>query len=148
MIFNLLGHINMIRNGLFYDLASKPEFSEYVKGMYPPRYKTGTYPLIIKTESRRPNRGIYQVGKDYAVQRKRGVKAELDIRIVMDQIWSERCMYPTHPEAIIQIFGIHAWAEGGYTPEQYEKVFRDLNPKWDGQIRWAFEFHVIEVRTR
>ena len=148
MIFNVIGHINMIRNGLFYDLASNPEFSEYIKGMYPPRYKSGTYPLIIKTETRRSNRGIYQVGKDYAVQPKRGVRAEPGIRIVMDNIWSERCMYPTHPKSIIQIFGMHAWAEGGYTPDQFEKIFRALNPKWDGQKRWAFAFHVIEVQTR
>jgi len=40
-----------------------------------------------------------------------------------------------------------AWAEGGYSPEEYEKVFRELNPKWDGWSRWAYKFHVIEVQT-
>ena len=153
MIFAVEGHINMIRNGLFYDLASKPEFSEYIKGLYPPRHKSGAYPLIIKTESRRPNRGIYQIEAErkkphytgYAVQPKRGVPAEPDIRIVMDAIWEEWCAYGKLRE-IYQILPVNAWAEGGYTPEQYEKVFRELNPKWDGQKRWVFKFHVIEVR--
>lgn len=115
MIFNVQGHIDMIRNG-------------------------------IKTQTRRPNRGIYKVGKDYAVQRKRGVKAESDIRIVMDRIWEEERRL-THLGLCMLINHQDAWAEGGYTPEQYEKVFRELNPKWDGLSRWAFAFHVIEVRN-
>ena len=59
MIFNVLGHIDMIRNGLstFPPLPGAPNF-------------------IVKTQTRRPNRGIYQVGRDYAVQWKRGIKAE------------------------------------------------------------------------
>lgn len=130
MIFNIRGHIEMIREGLYSPIP-------------------GT---IIKTETRRLNRGIYQVGKDYAVQRKRGVKAEPDIRIVMDKIWEERALgffavkltkYPVE----MCISTEDAWLEGGYTPEQYEKVFRELNPKWDGWSRWAYKFHVIEVQT-
>ncbi len=156
MIFNVPGHIEMIRNGLFwYDgidkldwslkemqnyhthraqfLADNPNISKEVKA--------GLHPLIIKTQTRRLNRGIYQVGKSYAVQRKRGAKAELDIRIVMDRIWKERyaeylCCYISEEDAI---------AEGGYTPIDYEELFRKLNPKWSG-ARWAFEFHVIEVQ--
>ena len=170
MIFAVEGHIGMIRNGLFwYEDIDKPDWS--AKGMkeyhtYRAQFladrldiskevKDGLHPLLIKTESRRLSRGIYQIEAErknphkigYAVQLKRGVKAEPDIRIVMDNIWSERCMYPAYPEVIIQIFGMHAWAEGGYTPEEYEKVFRDINPKWDGQKRWAFKFHAIKVQT-
>ena len=160
MIFNVIGHINMIRNGLFYDIASKPEFSKYVKGLYPPRYLSGSYPLIIKTETRRLSRGIYQVEAErkkphkigYAVQPKRGMPAEPGIRIVMDRIWEERAGSfliakedKTYPVKLL-ILKENAWAEGGYTPEQFEKVFRKLNPKWDGWSRWAFEFHVIEVQ--
>ena len=153
MIFNIIGHINMIRNGLFYDLASKPEFSEFVKGLYPPRYKSGTYPLIIKTQSRRPNRGIYQIGKDYAVQPKRGVKAVPDIRILMDKIWEESIFGSSQKVAkphFLFISKEDAWAEGGYSPEDYEWTYRKLNPKWQQArwSRWAFEFHVIEVQTR
>jgi hypothetical protein len=58
MIFNVPGHIDMIRIG-------------------------------TKTQTRRLNRGIYQVGRDYAVQSKRGVKAESAIRIVIDEICEE-----------------------------------------------------------
>ena len=130
MIFNVPGHIEMIYKGLY-----SHSFS------------------IVKTETRRPNRGIYQVGKNYAVQRKRGVKAEPDIRIVMDRIWEERLgsfliskECKTYPVELL-ILKESAWAEGGYTPEEYEKVFRDLNPKWDGWTRWAFKFHAIKVQT-
>lgn len=147
MIFNVLGHINMIRNGLFYHFASKPEFSEYIKGMYPPRYKSGAYPLLIKTETRRPNRGIYQVGKDYAVQPKRGVKAEPSIRIVMDRIWKEEAEKFVD-ECEVVISKESAWAEGGYTPTEFEELFANLNPEWLGWSRWAFKFHVIMVQTR
>jgi hypothetical protein len=105
MIFNVPGHIDMIRSG-------------------------------IKTQTRRVNRGIYQVGKDYAVQRKRGVKAESDIRIEMDWICEQTVMISKHD----------ACMEGGYTPLMYEKEFRKAYPKWDGVKRWAFKFHVIEVK--
>ena len=116
---------------------------------------------IVKTETRRLNRGVYQIEAKrkkphkigYAVQQKRGAKAEPDIRIIFDRIWEEKPlafliaedekMYPG--EFIIS--KEDAWAEGGYTPEQYEKVFRDLNPQWDGWSRWAFKFHVIKVQT-
>ena len=131
MIFNVPGHIEMIREGL-----------------YPPIPGT-----IVKTETRRLKRGIYQVGKDYAVQEKRGAKAEPDIRIMMVRIWEERAgsfliskedkAYP----AELLILRESAWAEGGYTSEEYEKVFRELNPKWDGWSRWAFKFLVIKVQT-
>jgi len=125
MIFNIPGHIAMIQNGLFCD-----------------RLRNFCLGMIVKTQTRRLNRGIYQVGKDYAVQRKRGVKAEPDIRIVMDRIWEEREVTNT---VLSYISKENAWAEGGYQPEEYEKVFRELNPKWDGFSRWAFEFHAIKL---
>lgn len=135
MIFNVPGHIEMIRNGL-------PNRRIQILQLIPE---------VVKTQTRRLNRGIYQVGKDYAVQRKRGVKAESDIRIVMGRIWEESCVSPSivfgeffRPKTITDA---DAWAEGGYTPVQYEKLFRELDPKWDGRSRWAFEFHVIEVRN-
>ena len=126
MIFNVPGHIDMIRNGLL---------------KYPILFTPRWY---VKTQTRRVNRGIYQVGRDYAVQRKRGVEAEADIRIVMDEIWEEwfihggNLPYPILPR--------YAQAEGGYTREEFEKVFQALNPKWNGKKRWAFKFHAIEVQ--
>ena len=144
MIFNVPGHIEMIRNGLH------PRGTFYLAGGF-----------IVKTESRRIERGVYQIEakrkkphyKGYAVQRKRGVAAEPDIRIIFEKIWQERverflvdAKGKSYPEEIL-ISKDSAFAEGGYTPEQYEKVFRELNPKWDGWSRWTFKFHVIEVRT-
>lgn len=139
MIFAVKGHITMIRNGLLqYHLLSD-------------NLNRPAEQRIVKTETRRPKRGIYQVGKDYAVQRKRGVKAESDIRIVMDKIWKEEPqgflvanddhMYPGE----MTITKESAWAEGGYTPEGFENIFSEVSPKWDGWKRWAFKFHVVEV---
>jgi len=130
MIFAAEEHVDMIRNGLSH---ISPVNILYHPGPW----------RIVKTQTRRVNRGIYQVGRDYAVQRKRGVKAELDIRIVMDRIWEEREVTNT---ILSYISKENAWAEGGYQPEEYEETFRKLNPKWWGFSRWAFKFHVVDVR--
>ena len=89
-----------------------------------------------KTQTRRVNRGIYQVGRSYCVQPKRGVKSVPDIRIVMDEITQETS------GRFISIRD--AWAEGRYTPWGYERVFQNLNPKYDRSRdeRWAFKFHI------
>ena len=131
MIFNVPGHIEMIRNGL-----NTTDNQLYFIQDYPV--------LIVKTQSRRPKRGVYQVEAErkkphkmgYAVQRKRGVKAEPDIRIVMGRIW----------EDFDFISDENARAEGGYNPAQFEELFAKINPRWKGGSRWAFEFHVIEVQ--
>ena len=115
MIFAIEGHIDMIRNGLPSVELCKP--------------------ILIKTQTRRLNRGIYKVGKDYAVQRKRGVKAETDMRIVFDKIWEDFDFISVED----------AWAEGGYMPEQFELIFSHLSRKWEGGSRWAFKFHAVEV---
>ena len=138
MIFAIEGHIDMIRNGLSY---IKP-----ANILYHPAPQR-----IVKTQTRRLNRGIYQVGKDYAVQRKRGVKAEPDIRIVMDRIREEKCI-SLGIYVPVRFFNYisdkDAWAEGGYIPSQFEEVFAKLNPKWERGSRWVFEFHVIEVQNQ
>ena len=112
------------------------------------RVLVGVHSEMIRTgrmtQTCRVNRGIYQVGRDYAVQRKRGVKAEPNIRIEMDGIWEEWCAHsggnPYH------ILPQNAQAEGGYIVEGFEKLFRETYPKWDGEKRWAFKFHVTEVQ--
>ena len=128
MIFNVPNHIQYIRNGL-----SKRFINSH-----------GVPARIIKTQTRRLNRGIYKVGKDYAVQKKRGVKAEPDIRIVMDRIWEEKPAPAWCPFITLK----NAWVEGGYGPSEFEKLFREVNPKWNGGSRWAYEFHVIEVQKQ
>lgn len=99
-----------------------------------------------KTQTRRVNRGIYQVGKDYAVQRKRGVKAEEDIRIVIDALFLEKAGLGFILPSFIEISFHDAMAEGDYTQFEFEQEFKRTYPKWDGQERWAFCFHVIEVQ--
>ena len=136
MIFNVPGHIEMIRNGLYLIFTDG----------------NGDPTTVVKTETRRLKRGIYQVGKDYAVQRKRGVKAEPDIRIVIDRIWEEHPIgsFFSANGGSFTVFHIseeHAWAEGGYVPAEFEDVFHKLNPKFSGWSRWAFKFHVIKAQT-
>jgi len=92
-----------------------------------------------KTHTRRVKRGIYKIGHSYSVQKNRGVKGEPDIRIVMDKIWSE--IY--HVGDLIS--EKDAMKEGGYTPEQYEGVFTEINPHWKEGIRFGFKFHVIKI---
>ena len=168
MIFNVEGHIGMIRNGLFwYEGIDKPDWS--AKGMkeyhiqraqfltdrpdVSKEVKEGLHPLIAKTESRRIERGVYQIEAKrkkphypgYAVQPKRGVKAEPNIRIVMDRIWKEE-VEEFVDECEVVISKESAWAEGGYTPTEFEELFANLHPEWLGWSRWAFKFHVIEVQ--
>jgi hypothetical protein len=90
-------------------------------------------------------RGSYKIGNDYAVTEKWGAKAEADIRIVIDNIWKEqrKGIYISAPN--IKISYHDAEAEGGYDPLQYELEFRKLYPNWDGEKRWAYAFHAIEV---
>jgi hypothetical protein len=132
MIFNVPGHIEMIRNGLYRlpaDVLNSPIEER-----------------IVKTQTRRIERGVYQVGRDYAVQRKRGVKAEPDIRIVMDWIGEEKAgLGLLFPREIVISFR-DARAEGDYEVFEYEREFRKAYPKWDGKKRWAFRFYVIEVK--
>ena len=110
MIFSVPNHIEWIRNGLGRSIG------------------------LIKTQTRRPNRGIYQVGKSYAVQRKRGVKAEADIRIVMDRIWREE----------VTISDDDAWMDAKTTSSEYEVLYQKIYKS--GNIkRWVFKFHVVEV---
>ena len=137
MIFNIPGHIDMIRNGLCFLPADNLNSPAELR--------------IIKTQTRRLNRGIYQIGKDYAVQRKRGVKAEPGMRILMDRIWQEDCLANDELGKggfflSISLSEEDAQAEGGYTPEEFERLFRELNPNWNGIIRYGFEFHVVEQK--
>ena len=173
MIFNVPGHIAMIRNGLFLNdpAATNPDYSAITEYFtHRARFladrldiskevKDGLHPLTIKTQTRRPKRGVYQIEAErkkphkigYAVQRKRGVPAEPDIRIVIDRIWGEHPIGSFLADsgetfAVFTISKEDAWAEGGYIPILFEDLFHKLNPKFNGWSRWAFEFHVIEVR--
>ena len=118
MIFNVPGHIDLIRSGQ-------------------------------KTQTRRLNRGCYHEGKKYAVQSKRGVKAEIGIRIEMVGIWEENCKrrVDTRGNPLNPCISIYdAKEEGGYTPEDYELEFRRAYPNWDEMTRWVYSFLVVDVQ--
>ncbi len=93
-----------------------------------------------KTQTRRVNRGIYQVGKDYAIQRKRGEKAISGYRIKIIDIWIESKLHNSLPISLKD-----AKQEGDYTPESYEFTFKKINPSWKGCSRYAFEFEVVKI---
>ena len=90
-----------------------------------------------KTQTRRINRGYYNVGHSYAIQPCRTCKGVQGYRIVMDSIEKE---FTT----IYQKISVKdALAEGGYTPEEFESLFKAMYPKWDTVTRYVFEFHVV-----
>lgn len=92
-----------------------------------------------KTQSRHPNRGYYKEGHSYAIQPCRTCKGIPGYRIVMDTIRDE------HTDIYHLISTMDAQAEGGYTPEEFEMLFRALYPKWNRVVRFVFEFHVVRV---
>jgi len=102
-----------------------------------------------KTQTRRIHRGKYQVGRSYAIQSCRTCKGIKGYRIVMDRIWHEDIVRPLSLKGspAFNIISVEdAKAEGGYSPAEFEILFRKLNPSWDEtRGRWAFEFHVIEA---
>jgi len=99
-----------------------------------------------KTQTRRLNRGKYQVGKSYAIQECRTCKGIEGYRIVMDRIWKEIITRPLEigkNPSFNRISEQDAIAEGGYTPAEFEWVFRQIYPHFNEQERWVFEFHAI-----
>lgn len=118
----------------------------------------------IKYETRRLNIYHYKVGHKYSVQPTRTSPGIPDMKIFITDIWKE-CIIPKNerPYTIVDEDGytvnlIHmiseedAIAEGNYTPENYERLFRKINPHWDGKYRWVIKFkpvfrqHVIQER--
>ena len=92
-----------------------------------------------KTQTRRIGRGIYKVGHSYAIQPCRTCKGVQGYRIVMDSIRTE------YTDIYHKISTKDAIAEGGYTSEEFESLFKAINPKWDRVLRYVFTFHVVEV---
>ena len=86
-----------------------------------------------KTQTRRVNQGYYKVGQDYAIQPCRTCKGIPGYRIRILRICVEYS----------RISKEDAIAEGGYTPDEFEVIFRQLNPKWGGAWRHVFTFEVI-----
>jgi len=109
----------------------------------------------------------YKVGKDYAIQPKRTKKGIEGYRVVIDEKWYElplkwKEMFEKggtfygdanrfykqsilHHTKYYPISEEDAKVEGGYTPEEFEEVFKKLFPKWGGRERWAYVFHIMEL---
>lgn len=87
-----------------------------------------------KTETRRgfSALGRYRIGRTYSIQPKRTAKGIPDGRILVKDIWPENCFVP--------ITEASAKAEGGYGVEEYEKLYKRLNPQWQHRAAIRFEF--------
>jgi len=87
-----------------------------------------------KTQTRRES-GRYQIGKDYAIQKCRTCPARPEGRILILK------KKPEMVEVDTPISVEDALAEGGYTPEQYERLYEKMHRGW--LDRWAYEFRFI-----
>ena len=88
-----------------------------------------------KWQTRRLRRGLYMRIQQYALQSGRGKSSIPGYRIIFDRITFENGRIS--PEDAI--------AEGGYTPEEFETLFHMIYPRWNGDGRWVFAFHLIRA---
>lgn len=95
-----------------------------------------------KTQTRRnyhPGRShLYDEGKTYSIQPKRGVQGIKDGRIHIIKRWFE------NKEDFISVHD--ADAEGGYLPIPYEKLFKKLYGNWE--TRQCLEFVYVTESTK
>lgn len=97
----------------------------------------GHIPKILndtKTQTRRPS-DKYKIGNFYAIQPARGKPGIQDGKIyIMAKREEIKCesiqWYAIMPE--------EAQDEGGYTPQEFEKIYEGMYPGW--QTRWAYLF--------
>jgi len=95
----------------------------------------------IKTQTRRDS-GKYQVGRTYAIQSGRGKPGDTRGRILITHKWIEEggltnADWHIHPS--------DAQAEGGYTPDEYEKLYWKIHPFWEKRWVYGFEFWPTEA---
>ena len=83
-----------------------------------------------KTQTRRSS-ARYQIGKLYAIQPKRTAKAIPEGKILIIGKRGEHSAYDVISES-------DAKQEGGYTPEQFERLYSKIHPNW--KIRYAYTF--------
>lgn len=105
-------------------------------------FAVNNHPQVIqkgtKTRTRRRATAVnkYKVGKTYAIQPKRTAKGIPEGRILVTNMWLELKENPsTYPISVAE-----ALAEGGYTPEEYERLYEKINPKWVSRCAIAFDF--------
>ena len=108
-----------------------------------------------KTQTRRPNRGYYKVGHTYAIQPCRICKGIPNYRIEIDDIWEEvsgewfsKNFYEKPPNAkLLPVTQAEASEDGYLSPFEFEEAFKEIYPKWDRKKRWAYKFHLVEVKN-
>jgi hypothetical protein len=89
----------------------------------------------IKIQTRRSS-SRYKVGNKYGIQPGRGKKAIPEGRIVILDKWKE------HRGGLLgSILPRDARCEGGYTPQEYEKLYEEMHPGWT--TRWAYLFRYV-----
>ena len=89
-----------------------------------------------KTQTRRvakTNSFIYQIRKTYSIQPGRTKPGIPEGRILIKRRWLELKQDTINSK--------DAWLEGGYTPEEYEKLFNKMHPEWSS--RYCYEFMFI-----
>ena len=92
-----------------------------------------------KTQTRRRS-NRYRVGETYAIQSGRTKAAILEGRILILTKKREICCKPLSIES--------AKAEGGYTPEQFEELFRKMDPYWITRFAYTFQFQATEKEVK
>ena len=80
----------------------------------------------------------YKVGKTYSIQPARTKPGISEGRIKVTRVWGE--MYG------FQISKDNAMAEGGYTPSEYEDLFRKIHRNWS--FRQCIEFEFVPICTQ
>jgi len=94
-----------------------------------------------KTQTRRPT-DRYKIGTLYAIQPGRGKKGIPDGKIL---ITGKRVEYKTPSPMWYYVLEDEAQAEGGYTPEEYEKLYEKMYPSWEKRYSYLFRYFPTEV---
>ena len=92
-----------------------------------------------KTQTRRAS-PRYEVGKTYAVQRCRTCKGIPEGRIKIFKRKTE-CNHFT-------IGWMDAREEGGYTSEEFERLYNKIHPNWEVRYAYTFRFMTVVNETR
>lgn len=85
----------------------------------------------LKTQTRRSS-NRYEVGKLYSIQPRRTEKGILEGKIKIIDKTCEVWPWKIKPD--------DAKNEGGYTPEEFEKLYSKMHPEWDERFAYTFRF--------
>lgn len=107
----------------------------FSEGDHIEQIKAGT-----KTQTRRSS-DRYEVGKLYAVQPCRTCKGIPDGKIL---ITYKDVEYKSENPIWGHILKWQAEAEGGYTPEEYEKLYEKMHPGWEKRYVYLFDYFTTE----